>query len=419
MEALGYPLEARVRIRDAYMVAASLSTGAFRASGRTFIAHLVGTASIMAAFGANPAVIAATLLHAAYAHGRFPDGFSENIPAMRRWLERRVGGPVEDLVYQYSRLQLEQVESYTPGNLESMPIPLANAVLIRIANGIEDRIAGDDRYFDSAKWLSESNAQIERWMPCFTAVAGRLVASGMAAILRETVAAARVDVTQRSLRPVRPLNYSIEAGSTELRGLNGRNLLADHTHETNGAGASAEGATQNGGGSRYACSINLDAIASLNGGSVSCDAEGITIVADPQPWAYSARLLPKEIQKARGRATIEISLLAERGSMGIAVLERGSSVHHLAPEQSVNTATEHLTVRFEIAAIEEAGEIIFRAWPSQHEGPARVCVHSVNVLLDAAPAPTINETAEARSIAIAGPADAAGTLGKLKSWFLR
>ena len=146
MQALGYPLEAVVKVRDAYGIAGELSAGHFRASGRTFLAHVVGTASISAAFGANTAVIAAALLHAAYAHGQFPNGFGDSTAAMRRWLRRRVGRAVEELVYTYSRLQLDDLAQYVSSDLDGMPIELAYAAVIRIANGIEDRIAGDHNY---------------------------------------------------------------------------------------------------------------------------------------------------------------------------------------------------------------------------------------------------------------------------------
>jgi hypothetical protein len=112
--------------------------------------------------------------------------------------------------------------------------------------------------------------------------------------------------------------------------------------------------------------------------------DGITLTADPQPWAYCAHLRLQDLEGAKGPATIEISLLAEHGSMGMVVLERGSTVYQVAPEQSVNATAEPLTVRFEIAAIEEAGDIVFRGWPSEGDGPSRVRVFWVNALLDAA-----------------------------------
>src|SRR5208282_2979363 len=51
---------------DSYELAALLLTGRFRASGKTFIAHLVGTASILGSLHAPAPLVAAGLLHAVY-----------------------------------------------------------------------------------------------------------------------------------------------------------------------------------------------------------------------------------------------------------------------------------------------------------------------------------------------------------------
>src|SRR6516225_3419382 len=109
MQALGYEPEALVAVRDAHALAAQLFAASFRASGRPFLAHLVGTASIMAAYGANPAVLAASLLHASYGLGRFPAEVRD-LAAMRRWLRRRVGEIAEALAFAYSCLDLASIE---------------------------------------------------------------------------------------------------------------------------------------------------------------------------------------------------------------------------------------------------------------------------------------------------------------------
>src|SRR5258706_15670122 len=55
----------------AYELALELFPGTYRGSGKPFLAHLVGTAGIVAGLRARPALIATGLLHAAYAHGEF------------------------------------------------------------------------------------------------------------------------------------------------------------------------------------------------------------------------------------------------------------------------------------------------------------------------------------------------------------
>ena len=75
LSGLGYPQSAMEQIRDAYAIATELFATCFRASGRPLLAHLTGTGSVMAAFGANPALIAGAILHSAYALGQFPGKF--------------------------------------------------------------------------------------------------------------------------------------------------------------------------------------------------------------------------------------------------------------------------------------------------------------------------------------------------------
>jgi hypothetical protein len=413
MQALGYPLEAVVGVRDAYGIACELAAGQFRASGRTLLAHLVGTASITAAFGANSAVIAAALLHAGYALGQFPGVFGASTAGRRRWLRRRAGAAVEELVYTYSRLQLDNLAQYVPEDLGRMPIELANAVVIRMANGIEDRIGGDHNYFDSTDWLERSNAQIGYWMPSFTAVADRLGMGAMTAILEDAVRRSEAGNGPLALRPTRPLNYSIGSENGQLKELTAHNLLAEDSpaaFSTNGGGldvspaaaalstspAAAVGtspaaavlgaspAAASSGAARPArrvASIDLELLAALNDGVVSRQPNGVRVVSDPRPWAYSAYLRPQGLDDATGPAEIQIRLHAERGTIGLLLLERGSSAQPLLPEQSVARSAEPVVVRFEIAAIQEAGDLIFRGWPSI-DGQAQTLIHSVSVVLE-------------------------------------
>ena len=67
----GYSKEDRERVREAYEFAMRLFTGMFLPSGKTFIDHLVGTASILASLHVPVELVAAGLIHAAYLHGNF------------------------------------------------------------------------------------------------------------------------------------------------------------------------------------------------------------------------------------------------------------------------------------------------------------------------------------------------------------
>lgn len=86
----------------AYELAMCLFTGQFRASGKTFIAHLTGTASILVTLRAAPALIAAGLLHAAYTQGDFGNGGKGISNTKRLKLKQVLGDAAEQHVARYT-----------------------------------------------------------------------------------------------------------------------------------------------------------------------------------------------------------------------------------------------------------------------------------------------------------------------------
>ena len=62
------------RARAAHDLSCELFAGCYRPSNKAFIAHLVGTASALAAWGEPPDTVLAGLLHSSYLYGDFGDG---------------------------------------------------------------------------------------------------------------------------------------------------------------------------------------------------------------------------------------------------------------------------------------------------------------------------------------------------------
>src|SRR6059058_2198532 len=77
-------------VQAAYELAMRLFAGHFRPNHKPFLAHLVGTASILAAHGGDSRLVAAGLLHSAYSHGEFGDGSRAMTAAKRRTLHRAI-----------------------------------------------------------------------------------------------------------------------------------------------------------------------------------------------------------------------------------------------------------------------------------------------------------------------------------------
>ncbi len=138
----GYPLVEQQRVYVAYNLAMGLFGGQFRGSGKTFVAHLVGTASILADLQTPVGVVVAALLHAAYSDGFFerqPPGVTDQKRAL---LRASVGAEVEDLVFRYQNLAWRQ-----PGAVTRLRSGLANVdgadrtvVLMRLANELEEHL---------------------------------------------------------------------------------------------------------------------------------------------------------------------------------------------------------------------------------------------------------------------------------------
>ena len=120
-------------IRRGYELALQLFADAYRASRRPFVAHLVGTASALAAWKERPAVVAAGLLHSAYLYGHFGDGRKGITGARRRIVENIVGAEVEQLVHDYTLADSTERMAHwsaqmtlTPSERDQAALQLAN-----------------------------------------------------------------------------------------------------------------------------------------------------------------------------------------------------------------------------------------------------------------------------------------------------
>src|SRR5262249_46303721 len=89
-------------VRNAYQLAMLLFSGCFQPSGKPFIAHVVGTASILASLRLPGAVVAAGLLHNVYEQGDFGIARRNTSLGKRRKIRQLLGSEVEDYVAKFS-----------------------------------------------------------------------------------------------------------------------------------------------------------------------------------------------------------------------------------------------------------------------------------------------------------------------------
>lgn len=121
----------RIRIRHAYDLAAELFAGRYRGSGKPFVAHLVGTASVLARHGGSLDLVLAGLLHAAYEQGDFGALRRGMTTRNRRRLRSVIGGDAEGLVARYTQFDWSQI----PDEIAEPDRPV---VTLRIANEIDE-----------------------------------------------------------------------------------------------------------------------------------------------------------------------------------------------------------------------------------------------------------------------------------------
>lgn len=135
----GYSTTDLSSVLNAYDLAIRLFTGRFRASGKTFIAHLVGTASILGSLHVSPKLVAAGLIHAVYMTGDFGDGNQGISEAKRENVRAVVGDEVENYVGKYTALRwsAESIHSIHEG-LDGLAPVDRDVLLVRLANELEE-----------------------------------------------------------------------------------------------------------------------------------------------------------------------------------------------------------------------------------------------------------------------------------------
>jgi (p)ppGpp synthase/HD superfamily hydrolase len=137
----GYSMEDRISIGKTYQLAMKLFTGRYRPSGKTFIAHVIGTASILASLHVSAKIIAAGLIHSIYAEGDFGSIKKGVSLTKRKQVISIVGQEVEDYVYRYAGLawNVQNISTICDRIDQLTPID-RDIILIRLADQLEDNL---------------------------------------------------------------------------------------------------------------------------------------------------------------------------------------------------------------------------------------------------------------------------------------
>ena len=193
---LGYSEADLATVARSYELSMILFPGTYRGSGKPFLAHLVGTAGIVATLRARAGLVATGLLHAVYTHGEFGNGWRGVSDAKRARVRAAVGPEIEDLVARYTALR------WTPASipairarLDAMTALERDVLLVRLANELEDHLDLGILYLGDARrrlrFMRED-------LPAAVEMARRLGHPGLA----ESLTAAFDQIERAALSPV-------------------------------------------------------------------------------------------------------------------------------------------------------------------------------------------------------------------------
>lgn len=105
----GFGKQDIARVHDAYGLASKMFNGRYRKTGRAFICHAVGAASASAQFCNDTDTVIASLMHAAYDSGQFPDGrIGKTTPQHRDFMIRSLGVSVENILVNWMEIDFEK-----------------------------------------------------------------------------------------------------------------------------------------------------------------------------------------------------------------------------------------------------------------------------------------------------------------------
>ena len=361
MRAAGYPTHDLEAVRAGYDAASVLFASRFRPSGKTFLAHLVGTASVLAAYGAHGPLITAGLLHASYTRGGFPGESGRDYDAQRRWLGRRVGTLAEAIIHEYTRLDQAWITHVVESDIDRLPLNVAYAIVLRIANLIEERLDHGSAYYATTELVDRRAAEQAQWAEVYDAVAARLGARDMLAVAFDL--AARVDrrPVPQELRSSRTDDFVVDTESGTIQSIVPTTLPDPRPRSTRAAGGPAFTLPRGPSVGARLAQLEPSSFTALNGGDVTPDGDTLLVRCDPRQWAYSATCELGD-PPVRGPGIIRVTIAIDTGELGVAVLVKGSSTAFAAPEQNHGPTTEPIELLFPLPTVEEGGAIVLRSW---------------------------------------------------------
>jgi (p)ppGpp synthase/HD superfamily hydrolase len=144
LQSAGYSPDLLRHVRSVYELACLLHSAQYRASGKPFVCHLVGTASILAAHGAPPPVVIAGLLHFVYLGANFGSIRKEITHGKRRMVRDVVGDEADKLIKGFTNFRWNaEIAEQVVEEFDGFDEFKRSLVFMRIANELDEAITGD------------------------------------------------------------------------------------------------------------------------------------------------------------------------------------------------------------------------------------------------------------------------------------
>jgi hypothetical protein len=187
----GYSESDSLLVYRAYQLVTHLFTGRFRGSGKTFMAHLIGTASILGSLGVKAEIVVAGLLHAVYEFGDFGDGSKGISSRKRERIVKLVGRDVEGYIVGYTALRWnERTIPEIYDRLTDLNSFERDVLLMRLANELEDHLDLGVLYCGNVeKRLQHITATGDSIVAMATFLEFPTLAAALSQVFQETVSA--------------------------------------------------------------------------------------------------------------------------------------------------------------------------------------------------------------------------------------
>jgi hypothetical protein len=367
----GMPPEELERLTRAYQTAQFLFDGIYRENGRTLLEHLVGTTSVLAAYGAPLNMLCAGLLHAAYGLGRFPADVEGNLAAARRWLEGRIGGIAERQVYAYHSLEFDALsEELLQGDADRILVRSAYTVLLRIANSIDEHLDGGLLFTaDAAGEIERNRRQNETWHVLYRRAASLLGCTAM----HDLLLVLNTEIAGRALsfKPAVPLlagnlrftgdevapaarSWPAVAEAVPTEWLDPKTWLPEQLQPRLGSVLKVYG---------------LEDIEPANGGSIELTPGfPLSLFARPtmqiktpaQAWTYAACLRLDPAAELFGEAFVRCYVQVQQGELEVLLADREfgrlDSVN-----QAIRSEDDKVELWFHVPDLQDAAALVFRS----------------------------------------------------------